>query len=87
MSVKIHERARKTSSARMSACDGADSLASFLMMLARDSGPVGDQVRTFIVGDALAETVELLKKHIGTPVHSVVLPAPTFLRAGDEGES
>ena len=44
---------------------GAESLASFLMTLASHSGPVGDQVRTFIVGDALAETVESLKERIG----------------------
>jgi hypothetical protein len=44
---------------------GAESLASFLMTLAGEGGPIGDQVRTFIVGDALSETVESLKVRIG----------------------
>ena len=55
------ERARERLRGR-----GADSLASFLMTLAGDSGPIGDQVRTFIVGDALAETVASLKERIGS---------------------
>ena len=33
------------------------SLATFIVSLAQDTGPVGEQVRTFIVGDNLAETV------------------------------
>jgi hypothetical protein len=40
----------------------SDSLAAFLMSLASLSGPVGDQVRTFIVADTLTETVESLKR-------------------------
>jgi hypothetical protein len=44
---------------------GAESLASFLMSLAGEGGPIGDQVRTFIVGDVLAETVESLRERIG----------------------
>ena len=31
------------------------SLAAFILSLAQDSGPVGEQVRTFIVGDVVAE--------------------------------
>lgn len=42
----------------------ADSLAAFLLSLALDSGPVGAQVRTFIVGDDLAETVESVRARI-----------------------
>jgi hypothetical protein len=42
----------------------SDSLAAFLMSLALDSGPVGEQVRTFIVGDDLAETVESVRERI-----------------------
>lgn len=42
----------------------SDSLAAFLMSLAMDSGPVGEQVRTFIVADDLAETVESLRGRI-----------------------
>ena len=38
----------------------SDSLAEFLMSLAMDPGPVGEQVRTFIVADDLAETVDSL---------------------------
>lgn len=41
-----------------------DSLAAFLMSLALDSGPLGEQVRTFIVGNDLAETVKSLTKRI-----------------------
>jgi hypothetical protein len=43
---------------------GCDSLASFLMSLAMDSGPVGEQIRTFIVGDDLAKTVESVRHRI-----------------------
>jgi len=43
----------------------SDSLAAFLMSLATQSGPVGEQVRTFIVGDDLSETVESLRQRIG----------------------
>jgi hypothetical protein len=42
----------------------ADSLAAFLMSLAGESGPVGDQVRTFIVGDDIAETVQSVRDRI-----------------------
>jgi hypothetical protein len=35
----------------------AESLAAFILSLAQDSGPVGEQVRTFIVGDDVKETV------------------------------
>ena len=35
------------------------SLAAFILSLAQDSGPVGEQVRTFISGDDLAETVAM----------------------------
>ena len=34
------------------------------MSLAQDSGPIGEQVRTFIVGDDVAETVELVQRRI-----------------------
>jgi hypothetical protein len=43
----------------------SESLAAFILSLAQDSGPIGDQVRTFIVGDDVAETVESLKERIG----------------------
>lgn len=42
-----------------------ESLAAFLISLAMDPGLVGEQVRTFIVGDDLVETVESLKGRIG----------------------
>jgi hypothetical protein len=53
---RAHERLRRRDS---------DSLAAFVMSLATQSGPVGEQVRTFIVGDDLAETVESLRERIG----------------------
>jgi hypothetical protein len=43
-----------------------ESLAAFIVSLAQDSGPIGEQVRTFIVGDNVAETVELLRARIGS---------------------
>ena len=41
-----------------------DSLAAFIVSLAQDMGPIGEQVRTFIVGDDLAETVESVWERI-----------------------
>jgi len=43
-----------------------DSLAAFLMSLALDSGPVGEQVRTFIVGDDVPETVAAIRERIAS---------------------
>jgi len=40
------------------------SLATFIVSLVHDGGPIGEQVRTFIVGDNLAETVASLKARI-----------------------
>jgi len=40
------------------------ALAAFIVSLAHDAGPVGEQVRTFIVGDDLAATVESLRERI-----------------------
>jgi hypothetical protein len=40
------------------------SLAAFILSLAQDSGPVGEQVRTFIVGDVMAEAAEALRVRI-----------------------
>jgi hypothetical protein len=42
----------------------SESLAAFIMSLAQDSGPIGEQVRTFIVGDDVAETVESVQRRI-----------------------
>jgi len=47
-----------------------ESLAAFILSLAQDSGPVGEQVRTFIVGDVVAEAAEALRvriKGLGIP--------------------
>jgi hypothetical protein len=43
----------------------AESLATFILSLAQDAGPVGEQVRTFIVGDDVKETVGSLRERIG----------------------
>src|ERR1700722_404980 len=43
-----------------------ESLAAFIVSLAQDSGPIGEQVRTFIVGDDVAETVKSLRARIGS---------------------
>jgi hypothetical protein len=40
------------------------ALAAFILSLAQDSGPVGEQVRTFIVGDVVAEAAEALRIRI-----------------------
>jgi hypothetical protein len=42
----------------------SDSVVSFLLSLAVDSSPVSDQVRTFIVGDNLAETMQSVRQRI-----------------------
>jgi hypothetical protein len=42
----------------------SESLAAFLMSLAGDSGPVGQQVRTFIIGDDVAATTEAVRQRI-----------------------
>jgi len=39
-------------------------LATFILSLVHDDGPIGEHVRTFIVGDDLAETVASLKARI-----------------------
>jgi len=39
-------------------------LARFIVSLAQDTGPIGEHVRTFIVGDDAAETVESLRARI-----------------------
>jgi hypothetical protein len=44
----------------------AEVLAAFILSLAQDCGPVGEQVRTFIVGDDVAETAESLRKRISS---------------------
>ena len=41
-----------------------DALAAFLMSLAGDSGPVGEQVRTFIIGDDVAEAAKSVRQRI-----------------------
>lgn len=42
-----------------------EALVDFLLSLAGDSGSVGEQVRTFIVGDDVGETVESIQHRIG----------------------
>lgn len=41
-----------------------EALATFIASLAFDTGPIGEQVRTFIVGDDLSETTASLKRRI-----------------------
>jgi hypothetical protein len=40
------------------------SLATFIASLAHDSGPIGEQVRTFIVGDKINAAIASLKQRI-----------------------
>jgi len=42
----------------------SDSLAAFLLSLAQESGPLGEQVRTFVVGDDVTETVASVRERI-----------------------
>jgi hypothetical protein len=42
-----------------------ESLAVFILSLAQDSGPVGEQVRTFILGDEVGEAAALIWQRIG----------------------
>ncbi len=44
-----------------------ESLAAFILSLAQDSGPVGEQVRTFIVGDVVAEALRVRIKGLAIP--------------------
>jgi len=41
-----------------------ESLAMFIASLAQDVGPIGEQVRTFIVGDDLAQTRASLEARV-----------------------
>jgi hypothetical protein len=41
-----------------------EALATFIASLVFDAGPIGEQVRTFIVGDNLSETKASLKERI-----------------------
>jgi hypothetical protein len=41
-----------------------EALAAFVLSLAQDAGPVGEQVRTFIVGDDVTETVTSVRQRI-----------------------
>jgi hypothetical protein len=43
---------------------GPELLAAFIVSLVPDSGPIGEQVRTFIVGDDVVETVESVRERI-----------------------
>jgi hypothetical protein len=43
-----------------------EALATFIASLAFDTGPIGEQVRTFIAGDNLPETTASLKERIDT---------------------
>jgi len=52
---QAHARLRQRSS---------DSLAAFVLSLAMDTGPVGAQVRTFIVGDDVTESVQSVRERI-----------------------
>jgi len=40
------------------------ALAEFIVSLAQDTGPVGEQVRTFIVGDDVTETVTSVRERL-----------------------
>jgi hypothetical protein len=41
-----------------------EALAAFILSLAHDSGPVGEQVRTFMVGDNVAEVAKSVSERI-----------------------
>jgi hypothetical protein len=41
-----------------------EKLAAFIASLVFDAGPIGEEVRTFIVGDNLSETTASLKERI-----------------------
>jgi hypothetical protein len=42
----------------------AEALAAFILSLAQDSGPAGEQVRTFIVGDVVTEAAQSIRGRI-----------------------
>jgi hypothetical protein len=37
-----------------------NALATFIVSLAQDAGPIGEQVRTFVVGDDIDQTIASL---------------------------
>jgi hypothetical protein len=41
-----------------------EALVGFLMSLAGESGPIGEQIRTFIVGDDVAQTLASIQRRI-----------------------
>lgn len=42
----------------------SEALAAFILSLAQDSGPVGEQVRTFIVGDVVTDAAQSIRRRI-----------------------
>lgn len=42
------------------------SLATFIVSIAQDTGPIGELVRTFIVGDDVVETVESVRERVSS---------------------
>jgi hypothetical protein len=59
----VTNRDLETAIARLSR-RSPESLAAFITSLAQDSGPIGEQVRTFIVGDDLNEAMASIKERI-----------------------
>ena len=43
-----------------------NALATFIVSLARDAGPIGEQVCTFVVGDDIDQTIASLNERIGS---------------------
>jgi hypothetical protein len=54
----------------------SESLAAFILSLAQDGGPIGEQVRTFIVGDDAKKTVE----SIGARIRELRTPTESEIR-------
>jgi hypothetical protein len=62
--VRIETRADVTAALERLERRSPAALASFILSLAQHGGPVGEQVRTFLVGDDLAATVASLEERV-----------------------
>jgi hypothetical protein len=62
--VRIETRADVTAALERLERRSPASLAAFILSLGQEGGPVGEQVRTFVVGDDLAATVASLEERI-----------------------
>jgi hypothetical protein len=79
--VRIETRADVTAALERLERRSPAALASFILSLAQHGGPIGDQVRTFLVGDDLAATVASLDERV-----AALRESPAVARRDRAGE-